>query len=77
LQLLVQVLIVSAIGVMLAVPAAIITLRLLPGNVPLLLEQRGVVISVALILMTAIVGVAFSGRKISSIDPLIALGQQQ
>jgi len=33
--------------------------------------------SMALILVTAIIGVAFSGRKIASIDPLIALGQQQ
>jgi putative ABC transport system permease protein len=76
-QLLVQVLIVSLLGLGLALPAAILTLRFLPGNVPLLLEQRGVVMSMALILVTAIVGVAFSGRKIASIDALIALGQQQ
>lgn len=76
-QLMVQVLSVSVVGVALAVPAAVLTLEVLPGNVPLLLEQRGVLVSMALILCTAILGVAVSGRKIASVDPLIALGQQQ
>ena len=76
-QLALQVLIVTVIGLALAVPAAKLTLAALPGNVPLLLELRGVFISMALILVTAVLGVAVSGRKIASVDPLIALGQQQ
>ena len=76
-QLMVQVLIVTVVGLALAVPAAVLTLSIFPGNVPLLLEQRGIVISMALILVTAVIGVAFSGRKIASVDALIALGQQQ
>jgi putative ABC transport system permease protein len=76
-QLMVQVLIVTVVGLALAVPAAVLTLRILPGTVPLLLERNGIVLSMALIMVTAVVGVAFSGRKIASVDALIALGQQQ
>jgi putative ABC transport system permease protein len=76
-QLMVQVIAVTVIGLALAVPVALLTVRILPGNVPLLLEQRGIIISMALILAMAVVGVAFSGRKIASVDALIALGQQQ
>jgi putative ABC transport system permease protein len=76
-QLMVQVIAVTVIGLALAVPVALLTVRILPGNVPLLLEQRGIIISMALILAMAIVGVAFSGREIASVDALIALGQQQ
>ena len=76
-QLMVQVMVISAIGIAVAVPAAIMTVNALPATVPLLIQRDGVVVTVLLLLATAIVGVAFSGRKIASIDPIIALGQQQ
>ena len=76
-QLVVQVLVISAIGLAFAIPAAIVTVNALPATVPLLIQRNGVVITVLLLLATAMVGVAFSGRKIASIDPIIALGQQQ
>lgn len=76
-QLLVQVLVISLVGLAIAVPLAVATERSLPGQIPLLLERNGVLFSMLLLLVTAIVGVAFSGRKIASVDPLIALGRQE
>ena len=58
-------------------PASIMTVNALPASIPLLIKRDGVVLTTLLLLATALVGVAFSGRKIVSIDPLIALGQQQ
>jgi putative ABC transport system permease protein len=76
-QLTVQALLVAVIGLVVALPLTWLTVQALPGDVPLLLSRNGVVLSMILLLVTALVGVAFSGRKIASIDPLIALGQQQ
>lgn len=76
-QLLTQVMLISIIGLIIAVPLAVFTVGLLPGGVPLLLERDGTILTVVLLLITAVVGVAFSGRKIAQVDPLIALGQQQ
>lgn len=76
-QLTVQVLLVAVVGIVVALPLTWLTVQVLPGGVPLLLQQTGVMLSMALLLATSLVGVAFSGRKIASIDPLIALGQQQ
>jgi putative ABC transport system permease protein len=76
-QLTVQVLLVAVAGIVVALPLTWLTVQVLPGGVPLLLQQTGVMLSMALLLATSLVGVAFSGRKIASIDPLIALGQQQ
>jgi ABC-type antimicrobial peptide transport system permease subunit len=45
--------------------------------VPLLIEPRNVLIAVVLLMTTSIIGVLFSGRRIATVDPLIALGQQQ
>jgi putative ABC transport system permease protein len=76
-QLTVQALFVAIIGLVVALPLTWLTIQLLPGGVPLLLARNGVAVSMVLLLVTALVGVAFSGRKIASVDPLIALGQQQ
>lgn len=76
-QLLVQVLIVSVIGQVIAVPAAVLTVDALQDRVPLLIQRDGVIVTMILLLATALVGVGFSGKQIASVDPLIALGQQQ
>ncbi len=76
-QLLVQVSVVSIIGLAIAIPASILTVNALPASIPLLIKRDGVIVTTLLLLATALIGVAFSGRKIVSIDPLIALGQQQ
>jgi putative ABC transport system permease protein len=76
-QLLMQVAVISAIGLAIAIPASIMTVNALPASVPLLITRNGVIVTTLLLLATALIGVAFSGRKIVSIDPLIALGQQQ
>ncbi len=76
-QLMAQVLVISVIGLAVALPAAILTVDALPSTVPLLIQRQGVVVTLVLLLITAVIGVAFSGRKIASVDPLIALGQQQ
>jgi putative ABC transport system permease protein len=76
-QLLLQVCVISVIGLLIAIPTAMLTVNALSANVPLLIERNGVIVTVVLLFMTAVIGVAFSGRKIASVDPLIALGQQQ
>jgi putative ABC transport system permease protein len=76
-QLLLQVLIVSFIGMAIALPITIVTVSVLSADVPLLLERDKVLLSGFLLLVTAVVGVLFSGRRIATVDPLIALGQQQ
>jgi putative ABC transport system permease protein len=77
LQLLIQVLVVSLIGLAIALPLTVLTVNALSGAVPLLIERRNILITVVLLLAAALVGVLFSGRRIPTIDPLIALGQQQ
>lgn len=76
-QLTVQALLVAVAGLIIAFPLTWLTVQALPGGVPLLLSRNGIAFSMVLLLATALVGVAFSGRKVVSIDPLIALGQQQ
>ena len=76
-QLLLQVLIVSVIGLIVALPLAILTVNVLSASVPLLIERDKIVLAIALLLITSVVGVLFSGRRIATVDPLIALGQQQ
>ena len=76
-QLTVQALLVALAGIAIALPLTWLTVQSLPGGVPLLLERRGIATASVLLLATALAGVAFSGRKIASVDPLIALGQQQ
>jgi len=76
-QLLVQVLLISTIGLIIALPLTVVTVDLLQASVPLLVEPSRIVLTVVLLLGTAVVGVLFSGRRIATVDPLIALGQQQ
>jgi putative ABC transport system permease protein len=76
-QLLVQVVLISAIGMTVALPLTFMTVNALSGSVPLLIEPAKIVVAILLLLATAVIGVLFSGRRISTIDPLIALGQQQ
>jgi putative ABC transport system permease protein len=76
-QLLAQVLLISSIGLAVALPLTYVTVNALSSVVPLLIEPRRIVMATVLLLATAVLGVLFSGRQISTIDPLIALGQQQ
>jgi putative ABC transport system permease protein len=76
-QLLTQVLLISAVGLAVALPVTYVTVSALSSSVPLLVEPRRIVIAMALLLATAVIGVLFSGRRIATVDPLIALGQQQ
>lgn len=76
-QLLLQVLIVSVIGLIVALPLAVLTVIALSASVPLLIERDKIAIAIVLLLATAVIGVMFSGRRIATVDPLIALGQQQ
>lgn len=76
-QLLLQVFFISIVGIIIALPLTIVTVNLLPGNVPLLVERNKVLLAAILLLITAVIGVLFSGRRIATVDPLIALGQQQ
>jgi putative ABC transport system permease protein len=76
-QLLLQVVIVAVVGMVIALPLTFVTVNMLSANVPLPLTRDTVVLSSILLLATAIIGVLFSGRRIATVDPLIALGQQQ
>jgi putative ABC transport system permease protein len=76
-QLLIQVLLVSVVGLAVALPLTIVTVSVLSSSVPLLIATESILVATILLLATAVVGVLFSGRRISEIDPLIALGQQQ
>lgn len=79
-QVLVQVLAVSAIGVVIAVPLAWFTNNLLqrvPNPVPIAFTTGTFVTTCALLVVTAAIGAAFSGRQVAKVDPIIALGQQQ
>ena len=76
-QLLAQVMLISAIGLVVALPVTYLTVSTLSSSVPLLVEPRRIAVAMVLLLATAVVGVLFSGRRISTVDPLIALGQQQ
>ena len=79
-QLLAQALAISAIGVAIAVPLAWATARLLaelPQPVPIAFETSTYVGTSIVLIATGLVGALFSGRQIASVDPIIALGQQQ
>jgi putative ABC transport system permease protein len=79
-QVLVQVLAVSLIGVLIAVPLAWLTNRALqqvPNPVPISFTTSTFITTSALLIAMAAVGAAFSGRQVTKVDPIIALGQQQ
>lgn len=79
-QVLIQVLCVSAIGVGIAVPLAWLTNNLLqrvPNPVPIAFTTGTFLTTSGLLVLMAAIGAAFSGRQVASVDPIIALGQQQ
>ena len=79
-QLLIQALLVALGGLVIAVPLAWLTNRALqqaPDAVPIAFTTQTFVVTSALLLVMAIVGVLFSGRQVAKVDPIIALGQQQ
>lgn len=79
-QVLLQVLGISIIGVGIAVPLAWATNRALqqvPNPVPIAFTTGTFVTTAVLLVITAAVGAAFSGRQVAKVDPIIALGQQQ
>jgi len=45
--------------------------------VPIAFTNGTIVTTCLLLLVTAIVGAAFSARQVVKVDPIIALGQQQ
>jgi len=79
-QVLAQVIIVSVIGLIVSIPMAYATERLLaslPDPVPVAFTARTFVVTSSALLITAVLGSTVSGRQVLRIDPIIALGQQQ
>jgi ABC-type antimicrobial peptide transport system permease subunit len=62
------------------VPLAWLTNRALqqvPNPVPISFTTSTFITTSALLIAMAAVGAAFSGRQVTKVDPIIALGQQQ
>ena len=79
-QVMAQVVTISVIGIAISVPLAYTTERLLarlPETVPVAFTRGTFITTTLALLVTAIVGALFSGRKVAGVDPIIALGQQQ
>jgi putative ABC transport system permease protein len=79
-QMLTQVLATIVIGVLVSTGAAYGTYELLsrlPQTVPISFTAETFLITSGLFIVTGLVGLIFSLRKVSSIDPIIAIGQQQ
>jgi putative ABC transport system permease protein len=79
-QLLLQVIMLSAIGLAISVPHAWGTEKLLaslPEAVPIAFTTNTYVTTCVTLLVTAVLGALFSVRQVFKIDPIIALGQQQ
>ena len=79
-QILTQVVVVSLIGLLISVPLAYATQRVLstvPNPVPIAFTTETFVVTAAVFLATAVAGSLLSGRQVLRIDPIIALGQQQ
>ena len=79
-QILVQVLALAIGGVMVAVPLAWLTNRLLqqlPSQVPIAFTTNAFIVTSLAMVATALVGAVFSARQAIKVDPIIALGQQQ
>ena len=79
-QILIQVVVVTALGLAVSLPLAFVTERLLarlPDAVPIAFTNTTFATTAAALLATALVGTAFSARQVAKVDPIIALGQQQ
>ncbi len=79
-QLLLQVVTVTALGAVIAVPLAYATdsaLNELPETVPVAFTGFTFVLTSVLVVTTGIVGALFSVRQLARVDPIIALGHQE
>jgi putative ABC transport system permease protein len=79
-QLLLQVLAVTTLGVIIAVPLAYATdraLNQLPETVPVAFTGFTFLLTSVLVVTTGIVGALFSVRQLARVDPIIALGHQE
>lgn len=79
-QLLLQVLTIAVVGILVALPLAVLTgnaIQRLPNPVPIAFNGRVLLTTAAFLLVASLVGAAFSARRILGTDPIIALGQQQ
>jgi putative ABC transport system permease protein len=79
-QMLLQVLTIIVIGVLISSAAAFGTyafLSRIPQAVPISFTGQTFLITAVLFVTTGLIGLIFSIRKISQIDPIIAIGQQQ
>lgn len=79
-QMLTQVLTIIIIGVLVSTGAAYGTyvfLSRIPQAVPIAFTGETFLITAALFIGTGLIGLIFSLRKVSSVDPIIAIGQQQ
>jgi putative ABC transport system permease protein len=79
-QMLIQVLVIIIIGALISTAAAYGTsalLSLLPQTVPISFTGGTFLITSLLFIGTGLIGLIFSLRKVSRIDPIIAIGQQQ
>jgi putative ABC transport system permease protein len=79
-QMLLQVLTIIIVGLLVSSGAAYGTYLLLgrlPETVPISFTLQTFLITGALFVVTGLVGLFFSLRKVSRVDPIIAIGQQQ
>lgn len=76
---LLQVLVVSAIGTVLATALALLldATVLSSDAIPIAFTASAVASTIAAVLVAALVGAALSARQVTSIDPIIAMQQQQ
>jgi ABC-type antimicrobial peptide transport system permease subunit len=79
-QLLVQVLTIIIVGVLISTGLAYgtnVLLGLLPQSVPISFTGGTFLITGGLFIVTGLIGLIFSLRKVSRVDPVIAIAQQQ
>lgn len=79
-QLLVQVVFITAVGIAISIPLAWLTAwGLSQGGdaVPIAFTGASFAYTSIALLVTGVIGALFSGRQVSKVDPIIALGQQQ
>jgi putative ABC transport system permease protein len=79
-QLLIQVLLISSIGIAISIPLAWVTGWALSQNadgVPIAFTNSAFVFTAIALLIAGVIGALFSGRQVLKVDPIIALGQQQ
>jgi putative ABC transport system permease protein len=79
-QLLIQVLLISSIGIAISIPLAWATGWALSQNangVPIAFTNSAFVLTAIALLIAGVIGALFSGRQVLKVDPIIALGQQQ